>query len=114
MSKDVLREERDKLLRILREEGFYYERIKRFDATTWDVNCGYCEDFAEAVVKRIPSAEIKWLDEEDENISHCVVVYQGKYYDAECLEGVEDWHNLPLVKNKGETRDLVLAERESP
>ena len=37
---------RDELLEEMRETGFYYKRELRYDATTWDINNGLCEDFA--------------------------------------------------------------------
>jgi len=80
--------------------------------TSWDINCGHCEDWAKAVAKKIPGAEVIWLDQYDENIAHCAVLYQGKYYDAECWQGVKNWKSLPLVKNRGKTRTQVLKERK--
>ncbi len=32
-------------------------------------------------------------------LSHCFIVYQGRFFDAECPEGVDTPFSLPLVLN---------------
>jgi hypothetical protein len=125
---EVLREETERLLTHLRLEGFWYghkDRRRRHDATTWDINCGYCEDFADAVAAQVPGAEAVWAydpelhppmfdnDPESWLPDHCVVLYEGRYYDAECHEGVDRVRDLPIYKNAGKSRAQVIRERRA-
>ncbi len=67
-----------------------------------------CEGFAELVVDKVPGAEACWdcdIDPNQQDIptnkrdpSHCFVSYNGKYYDAACPDGVDDWRNLPFFR----------------
>lgn len=110
----VIREELDRILAEMRTEGFWHEGQRRHDATAWDVNNGLCEEFAERVTDRLAGADVRWLCDEapgSDAPAHCVVVFHGRYYDAECPEGVPDWRRLPIVRNKDKTREQVLAER---
>jgi hypothetical protein len=62
------------------------------------INHGMCEDFAEDVCILIPGAESLWDDELGETPpelgSHKLILYQGRYYDAVCPEGTDDWRSL--------------------
>jgi hypothetical protein len=113
---EALMKVRDEYLAFLMKDGFFYLSKKRHDATTWDINCGYCEDFANEVCDIFPEAETFDLGESDNpesffDYAHTAVRYNSRYYDAECIEGVPDWKMLPIVKNKGKTRTQVLKER---
>ena len=62
------------------------------------INGGECETFA-ALLQDIMGEGVTWWDDElDEDYSkaHCFFYYRGKYYDAECPQGVQDWKSLPL------------------
>jgi hypothetical protein len=167
--KKILREETKSFLTRMRTDGFYTNDgssvwragKKRHDATTWDINCGSCEDFADAVVdcfsKSFPGADATWAHDPelhpfDENCQvcdkpafvvspqehhhgspgnidhaadknhdafvgwepdHCVVEYRGKFYDAECHEGVDRVRDLPIYKNRGKTRTQVIREQRA-
>jgi len=120
--KKVLREETDRLLQQMAVSGFWSgddQRYLLYCPTTWDINNGECETWAEAVAERVANVGVVWLDDEfsssippyEEPPAHCVVHFQGKYYDAECFDGVTDWRQLPIVQNKGLTREAVLRQR---
>lgn len=86
--------------------------------TVYDINCGSCETWADAVTGLIPGAEALWDDQlPGFNLTsydagdHCVLVYEGRYYDAECHLGVDYWEDLPFWRNKGKTRTEILQER---
>lgn len=128
----ILQEETDRLLQQMAVNGFWSgddQRYLLYCPTTWDINNGECETWAEAVAERVPDTEIIWLDavpdwagqyvvDNEIKISdifelpaHCVIFYRKKYYDAECLDGVSDWTQLPIVQNKGQSREDVLKQR---
>jgi hypothetical protein len=78
-------------------EGFYYKGEFRFDPIVWDINNGYCEDWAERAAEllreRGQRAFTAWIDPD---VDHCVLVYNGKFYDADCPDGVDRWSQLPM------------------
>lgn len=78
--------------------------VKRFDKHPWDINCGECEDFSDALITILgPEAESFWVkdlpgctEEEGEEIAHVVTLYRGWFFDSEEPYGVQDWRHLPL------------------
>jgi len=90
----------------------------------YDINCGLCEEFAKECLAVYPNGEIVDLGElyindpfyqpenfqslsEDERLKwiydqdlpcHYAFLYEGKYYDAQNYNGVEDWKELDLMK----------------
>ncbi len=75
-------------------------------STAREVNSGLCEDFAIDLSESLPEAEVLYTedfidwDSDDYPGGHAWVSYQGKYYDAECLNGVTDWKSLPFFLRK--------------
>ena len=108
-SADVMRQVRDELLAEMKRDGFWLDRKLRFDPTPWDINNGYCDDFADRCAELINGSEAVDLMEYDEELAHTALLYRGKFYDAECLGGAVSWQDLPIVKNMGKTRAQVLA-----
>lgn len=66
----------------------------------YEINNGRCSEFAHAVVKQVPEAKVYAEPEEEcpSQIGHEWVEYRGKFYDAECPYGVDDWQNLPIFR----------------
>ena len=64
-----------------------------------DIDNGYCDEWADEVRKRIPSAEMidTPIDYYD-GPGHVWVWIQGLNFDAETTEGVTDWHNLKIFR----------------
>lgn len=87
----ILEQVTEEILAMMRRDGFYYEGSLRYEPIVWDINNGYCEDWAHRAADLIQEAFPAWLDED-----HCVLVYRGRYYDADCLEGVDDVEDLPM------------------
>lgn len=109
----ILLEVRNEILQKMREDkSFQYQRetLPHFPIL-WDINNGYCEEFAEAVCERLPGASLEWLDDIGYEVNHCVVEYDGKYYDAECFGGVTNAAELPIFTNFGKSRWQVFQER---
>lgn len=87
--------------------------ITEYDQDPFFINCGLCEDFAVDVIVRAGTGEFIWLDDikpvlvrrrrvrrrSSNEINHAAVLHDGKYYDAECPQGVSDYNKLPLVAN---------------
>lgn len=70
-----------------------------------DINKGYCWIFSQAVAVKSPEAVPTWVCSleptslpEENHYCHAAVLYEGRYYDSECLEGVHDHRQLPMVK----------------
>src|SRR5438093_13086324 len=85
---------------------------RRFWPTTYDINCGWCEDWGSAVEAAVPEAIGHWLQEPSEDDhNHYAVMFRGRWYDAECLEGVTDFHHLPIIRNHGIRRMTVLKAK---
>lgn len=80
----------------------------------YDINDGLCDQWAEFVCAHLSGAEMRWIDELAPRTGgwyqHCVVVYRGKLYDAEALNGVDSWKHIPLVLNQKakRTRERVV------
>lgn len=84
----------------------------------WDINNGWCDKWAAGAVALLRAGTVVWLDdgggwvvpETDETFDHAVLHLDGKYYDAQCLEGVADYMDLPLCR--GVTRDQWLRSKQ--
>jgi len=98
-----------------------------YPKTVWDINCGHCEEFAEALKEAFPGGEVldlaelyindtrylpagfdTWDDEakvdwiaREDLPAHAVYFYHGKYYDAQNPDGVSDWARLDLMRYGG-------------
>jgi hypothetical protein len=112
--KPILIAARTAILAEMREIGFYYRTELMFTPTFWDINNGWCEEFAIAVEKIMDESRNgyywNWF-EDYEHGAHAVIVYDGKYYDAQCIEGVNDWKKLPFYKQI--SREQWIAEQFS-
>jgi len=107
----VMEAETQRLLQLLRTGGFWYRDQYRYDATPWDINNGCCEDWAEAVASQVRGAYVLWLDDDEDAphyCRHCVIDYRRRYYDADCLDGVDDVMDLPILKGKKRPRGRRL------
>lgn len=67
-----------------------------------EVNSGGCERFAIAFQADVPNAELIGTDNtcgwDTEYPGHIWLFDGVMHYDSECLEGVHDWHGLPIFK----------------
>jgi hypothetical protein len=68
----------------------------------YHINCGACEDFANAIVNSVPGAVAGWGDEfcalGEEDFDrfgyHCVIRYRGRFYDSQHPNGVSDFRKI--------------------
>lgn len=81
---------------------FASEVFARCGMDPYHINCGDCEGFAMAVIRRLggSSEELYELatDIESDYPGHVWIYFKGKHYDAECPDGVDKWDDLPLFK----------------
>ena len=84
----------EEILDVMRRDGFWYRGQWRRDPLVWDINNGWCDAWADRASDLIPGAFPVWVDTE-----HCVLVYNGRFYDADCLQGVTDYKELPMFND---------------
>jgi hypothetical protein len=92
-------------------EGMMDKHVKRvLEKITWRlveeygspyaINCGACEEWASAVLETLedsPHAAGYWATDCDHACcGHVFVEIDGRFHDAECLEGVDGYMQLPL------------------
>lgn len=93
----ALRHVRQVVLAAMRRDGFYLpDGTKSHVPLPWDINNGQCEEFAELAVRAIPGSCAEDLYDEHD-LAHVVVVIDGRYYDAETLDGVDSVQGLPIA-----------------
>ena len=80
--------------------------------TTWDINNGLCVEFADRVARYTKGeAEVR-CDEGPAAAGHWFVAFQGRFYDTECIDGVDSYWQLPTyTENRGTGRQDVLEGR---
>jgi len=74
-----------------------------YDQSPYYINCGNCEEFAHDVQDVFGRGEPFWQDEmsdctELEAVywSHKFLQVDGRFYDSQSPEGVDNWRELPL------------------
>jgi hypothetical protein len=82
---------------VIREVAGLYER--HYGVSPSDINKGMCEDFSTDVLTVIGRGEVFWADDMldgswEEHGAHAFFWLDGKYYDSESPEGVDDWKHL--------------------
>jgi hypothetical protein len=113
----ILQQVTDELLGEMRRDGFYPYVAgsgKRFDPLVWDINNGYCGQWAGRAADLIDGAYPVWIEGyEDDGHPwyHCVLVYEDRYYDADCPDGVDDVDDLPMFTDPGYERPEPLDRR---
>ena len=89
--------------------------------SAYDVNCGLCEEWGERVREIYREAtgkdDVDVLDpgnmtgDPDDSLSgHVFLRFEGKFFDAECTEGVANWQQLPLFVKQGDELPPHLRE----
>lgn len=92
------------------------KQVKEYEMLPCEINSGECEDFAWKLVKNIPNAKVSESDwdvifvnpngKKEWIPTHFWVTVDGKHYDAECVDGVKDYHELPLFIRAGVPKDI--------
>lgn len=112
-----LRAVTEDILDEMQRAGWYLEasRVRQFDRPTeWDINCGWCEDWAMAAADAVGGdvVDLADLGMDPDEWSHYILVRAGRFYDAQDPEGVESIDALHLVR--GVTRAEWLTARSAP
>ena len=97
----VLNQVTEEILDRMRRDGFYYQGQLRFDPVVWDVNNGHCAAWAKRAAELVPGSFTAWIDPA---VDHCVLVYDGRFYDADCPDGVDRWSELPMFADPAHER----------
>lgn len=85
----VMDQATEEILARLRETG-------RREPLPWDINHGWCVDWAELACARLPAAVMDEYDDPATGMLHTFVRLNGRCHDAECTEGTEDMTGLPV------------------
>ncbi len=95
----ILEQVNEETLARMRSEGFCYQGRKRHDPLVWDVNNGWCEEWADRAAELLPGSYTEDFIpgySPGGDSGHTWLVYGGRHYDAECLGGVTDPARLPF------------------
>jgi hypothetical protein len=76
--------------------------ISEYGIDPYEINNGSCEEFADDVIDALESDGITGAEMSGtptfELPGHYWVDYNGKSYDAECPDGVDNWRKLPIFQ----------------
>ena len=75
--------------------------------TPFQINDGYCEEWALNVEDAIPGAIEHDTPEDFTGPGHVWVEIDGKHYDAETLQGVKDWKDLAVFRKSKEVNQML-------
>lgn len=68
-----------------------------------DINLHYCKYVAETVVERLEDdTDVEVVEDGGRGFVHTWIVHDGRHYDAECVEGVPDYRDLPFFRRHPE------------
>lgn len=70
-----------------------------FGMPPYEINNGKCEEWAYSIMEKLPNVEIWETLFDFADIQHIFIRINNKFYDAQCLYGVEDHMQLPIFKN---------------
>lgn len=86
--------------------------------TPADINGGFCEMWADEALRALKKAGIEgtgdcvWIEDrgkEWQEFAHCVLFFDGKYYDSETLDGAKSINGIKMVKDYTPCRPYVKA-----
>ncbi|MFC1719437.1 hypothetical protein ACFL6S_37655 [Candidatus Poribacteria bacterium] len=83
------------------------DTIEQMKMKPYDINNGNCDEFAQIICDRVEGAEIRAtsIDDDFEGyrwVGHIWIEYQGRHYDAEHIEGAENFLDLPIFRRAEE------------
>jgi hypothetical protein len=76
--------------------------VKRYEEelgfTAAEINDGLCFNFADDLKVLVPEGVVEDYFDSEGDWSHAYFCFEGRYYDSEAPEGVEDFMQLPCCK----------------
>lgn len=114
----LLERHTQRFLLLMKEEGWYaYWNVHRPThrmPSEWDINNGWCDKWAHGARELVRDGQVVWLDDLDpkNQYNHAVLLLDGRYYDAQCLEGVENHEDLPLCREVTRTQWMRQRAKE--
>lgn len=76
-----------------------------------DINRHYCHYVAQTVTNRLDDdIDVKILQDGGRGYVHTWIYHDGSHYDAECVEGVTDYRNLPFFQRHPEAANNVETD----
>ncbi len=96
-----LRKVTDRVLDEMSEDGWWFKGKLRHDRPTeWHINTGLCEEWALLAKKAVggEDVDVDGVLGTRGRYNHVVLHLDGRYYDSQHPEGVEDLRDLDLVK----------------
>lgn len=78
-----------------------------------DINLHYCRYVAKTVAEAVDD-EIEILEDGGRGFVHSWLYHDGRHYDAECIAGVEDYHDLPFFQRHPGAAVHVEPETADP
>ncbi|MBS3760231.1 hypothetical protein [Halodesulfurarchaeum sp.] len=83
--------------------------------TPADINLHYCRYVAKTVAEEVSDdIDIEILEDGGRGYMHTWLRYNGRHYDAECIEGVEEYRNLPFFQRHPEAANRVVPAKVDP
>jgi len=80
--------------------------------SAYEINNGYCEEWADQAFgllhDKADKVEVWATPYFFADTSHSFIRVDGKFYDAECLTGVEDHNDLPIFKKLGKPQPVWM------
>lgn len=104
--KQALRQVRDKLLS---------NPVSPRVSDPGDINLHYCRYVAETVAEQMDDEiEMEILEDGGRGHVHTWLRYDGRHYDAECIDGVDDYRDLPFFQRHPEATIHVEPGTTNP
>lgn len=66
-----------------------------------DINLHYCQYVAETVAQQV-SHDVQILEDGGKGFAHTWLRWNGRHYDVECIQGVDDYRDLPFFQRHPE------------
>lgn len=96
-------------------DTFLTEPVSPRVATPRDINLHYCRYVAETVANDVAgAADVEILEDGGRGFVHTWIACDGRHYDAECIDGVADYRDLPFFKRHPESAIHVEPASTDP
>jgi hypothetical protein len=92
-------------------------RKRRVDRPTeWDINCGWCEEWAEEAQRRYGGEvlDLVELGYDEDEYAHIIVCVDGRYYDSQHPTGVDRHEDLDVVRRVDRGAFLSTSGAKQP